>query len=827
MFATLNQLHASTKPNGHKPGDWSTALNFASDIFQDRLQPAQVNTLNLLGAMLSNLRNDPATPPALQPFLKQWQMPLLKLAIRDPNLLNQPDHPARRFLDALDEVALAVDGHGQLSEPISRPLRDWTERLSRDGARDPNLLEQAANALRTLTTPLLQARNNRIQRLRKVYESQQRIEHARHRVSAEIELRCAGMVLPKVLPELLDLGWREWLILMFLRSGGTDAEWRESLKVLDNLLIWLGPGGRPPDPVIAYRSLEFIEERLRTVSLDIAACRRWIDTLTGLLLLGQHPEWIDPQDTPPSPESPETKPQIPARIRAFRVGDWLRVAANADSPAIPLLLIWIGEGGDHFVFADRQGRKSLELDAREFERSLQEGRMARDEGFELPLSERIVGGLIQNVQEHLRYQVYYDTATGLLNHKGFLGWLTREFSEQRNSPTRHALCMIDIEQVRGIAGLCGHDETDRLLRELAELCKDALGGETLLSRCGDSRFVALFRDCDTRQGQLKAEKLVSTLGRYRFHWENRRFGLSAHIGLVIFRIDYETADIVFKRADTACLKAKEHSANHIHVHTEDDPALSAQEQSLDWAGRIDSFLAEKRLRLRAQKIAPLDPTDTTEHYEILLGIQDSDNRLLPPAEFIAAAERWNRIIDIDRAQVTAVFDWIRREPARFEALGGLSVNLSGQSVNSEEFMDFLHQRLVQADWPLHKLTFEITETAAITEFGRAERFIHRMRRHGCQFALDDFGSGFASYAYLKNLKVDYLKIDGVFIRDLATSEVDYAMVKSMHEVARSLGIKTIAEFVESAEILDRLRSIGVDYGQGYFIGKPFLLSELP
>lgn len=826
-FAALNQLGAAGKtggPAGSKTGDWAQALAFASEVFQNRLQPAQVNSLQMLGAVLAQIRVDPAIPPGLQPVLKQWQLPLLKLAIRDPQLLNDPGHPARQLLDILDQVALAADSHGQIDESLGCPLREWSDRLGRDSVREPGLVAQAAEALRILTAPLLKARNLRIQRLRKVCESQQRVQEARRQVATAIELRLAGMTIPRLVCELLDLGWREWLTLAHLRTGDTGQDWRDSLKALDNLLIWLGPGGRLPDPVAAYRQIEFIEERLYPVSLDIPASRRWIDTLAGFLVLGRRPEWLDePGSTQIDADNPARPPTL--RVRAFRVGDWLRLAAEPPAASV-LRLIWIGGSWEHFVFADRQGRKGLELDAEEFDRQLADGLMRRDDSLEFPLSERVVSGLIQNVQEQLRQQAHYDSATGFLNAKGLAGWLAREFSNRANAMARHTLCVIEIEQARGIAGLCGLEESDRLLREFAGLCRDALGSGILLARLGDNRFAALFQGCDGEQGRLHAEKLVVALGNYRFQWENRSFALGAYVGLVAFRVDGETAASVFKRADTACLRAKEYGINQILVQTEDDPALSARERGMDWAGRIDNLLADKRLYLRGQKIIALGDPGEPAHYEVLLGAHDDHGRLLPAGEFIAAAERWGRIADIDRAQVDAVFAWIRRRPERFAKLGGLSVNLSGQSVNSEEFMDFLHQRLVQADWPLEKLTFEITETAAITEFGRAECFIRRMRRHGCKFALDDFGSGFASYAYLKNLQVDYLKIDGVFVRDLAHSETDYAMVKSMNEVGHSLGIKTIAEYVESAEILAKLRQLGVDYGQGFFIGKPFPLEEL-
>ncbi len=833
-FAALTHLNlagtAGKAAVQAKPADWAGAMAFASEIFHNRLSEPQVNALQMLGAVLTGIRAEPSMPEGLQPILKQWQLPLLKLAIQDPRLLNDPEHPARRLLDMLDRVALAADSHGRIEENLARRLNEWTERLARDGARDPTVLEQVTESLEKLTEPLLRARNLRIRRLREIRESQQRIERARREVNAEIELRLAGAAIPDIVPELLETGWREWMVVAYLR-GDMAHEWLESLKVLDSLLIWLEPSNRLPDAVTAYQFIESVEDRLWPYALDIAACRHLIDELAELLIHGKKPhrvQWSgEPAQASVDSEPKPLKQPCSARLRSFRIGDWCQIALEPGAAPVPLNIAWIDENRGRFVFVDRQGTKRLELDAESFSRSLEERRAIRAEGLDLPLSERIVGKLLQDAQESVRNQAHIDPATGLFNQKGFTGRLSQEFTDNDKLAASYALCILELDQFRGISTLCGPEDGERLLREIADIFKQYLAPHEIMARIGDSRFGVLYPGCDLEISRMKTEGMVNGLAGYRFQWENRSFAVGGHAGLAVFKIDAETPASVLKHADTACMRAKELGVNQIQIYAADDPTLSRREQSLDWAGRIDSILAENRLFVRCQKIAPLnDIHGAASHYEILLGIRGEDGSLLSPADFVAAAERWNRISDIDRSQVESVFAWIRREPGRFAALGGFSINLSGQSVNSEEFMDFLHRRLAEADWPLEKITFEITETAAIEEFSQAERFIRRIRRHGCRFSLDDFGSGFASYAYLKNLEVDYLKIDGAFVRDLAHSETDYAMVKSMNEVGHSLGIKTIAEYVESEEILAKLREIGVDYAQGYHIGKPRLLMDI-
>lgn len=833
-FAALSRLNAAPDAtraaSGPKQPHWALPQGFISKLLNSRLREPQVNALGFLGAVMSSISADPATPAELRPILKQWQRPLFNLATRDPQLLDDPKSPARRLLDTLDQMSLAADSDGRIGDGLALRLDEWTERIATESARDPGVVERAAADLEALTEPALRARNLRVQRLRENCEGQRRTERTRQRVNAEVHRRLAGTTIPKIVAGLLENGWRDWLVQAYLR-GENALESQESLEVLDNLLRWLGPAGRLPDKSTAYRLIELVEDRLYPHSLDPAACRDLIDELTALLIHRKKPDWIEwtgetPGETPLSP-SQGRDPRILARLRSFRVGDWLRIAIEPDATPVPLSIAWIDDDLERFVFIDRQGNKRLELDSGTFSRYLGDRRATRAEGLELPLSERVVGTLMQNAQDNLRYHAYFDPITGLLNQKGLTGRLAQAFAERTDVSAANSLCILEIDQFRSISGFCGPEGSERLLGEIAEILKQHLGREESMARIGDNRFAALHICCELEPFRRKTEQAIGAIASYRFHWEDRSFAVSAYAGLVGFIIDAATPASVMKHADTACLRAKEKGIGQIQVYNEDDPSLTQREHLMDWGGRIDSILSEQRLCTRCQKIAPTnDVCGPDTHYEILLGIRDADGRLLPPGDFLAAAERWNRISDIDRIQIASVFAWIRRDPARFAGMGGFSINLSGQSVNSEKFMDFLHGQLSMADWPLEKITFEITETAAISEFGLAQNFIRKIRRLGCRFALDDFGSGFASYAYLKNLRVDFLKIDGAFVRDLASSDADYAFVKSMNEVGHSLGIKTVAEYVESEEIFLKLKEIGVDYVQGYHIGKPTLLNDL-
>ena len=298
------------------------------------------------------------------------------------------------------------------------------------------------------------------------------------------------------------------------------------------------------------------------------------------------------------------------------------------------------------------------------------------------------------------------------------------------------------------------------------------------------------------------------------------------MGLVPFIDNGNAVDTMLQQADSACISANRIGSSGIQIYQDDNDGLKTQQDIHEWAGRIDQVFAENRLFVRCQKIQPLDPENRHSYYEILLGVKDEDGEVIPPDSFIPAAERCRRMPEIDRWMVKAVFDWIELNGLDFDSIGGFSINLSGQSLSSQEFFDFLQEILESSTVSPEKITFEITETAAAEDMAFVGKFIKKIKEMGCKFSLDDFGTGYSSYSYLKSLNIDYLKIDGAFIKDITTSETDAAMVKSMNEIGHSLGLETIAEYVENDEIQEVVREIGVDYAQGWGVQKPVLLEDL-
>jgi len=297
------------------------------------------------------------------------------------------------------------------------------------------------------------------------------------------------------------------------------------------------------------------------------------------------------------------------------------------------------------------------------------------------------------------------------------------------------------------------------------------------------------------------------------------------MGLMEITNECDLVSNLFKHSESACVAAKSAGRDRVHIYKPDDEELVSRQNVMEWVAKVHRALDENRLRLRAQRIEPIVPLGETEstlrlHYEVLLCVEDEDGNQIPPVEFINAAEKYNRMQIVDRWVINTVFRWMQKNPAKLESFGGFSINLSGDSLNDERLMKFIFEEFRNFEIPRNKICFEVTETVAITNIADAADFIEEMKNIGCEFSLDDFGSGMSSYTYLKNLPVDYIKIDGAFVKGIATDANDFSMVKSITEMGHLMGKKVVAEFVENEAILEKLREIGVDYAQGYGIEKP-------
>lgn len=422
----------------------------------------------------------------------------------------------------------------------------------------------------------------------------------------------------------------------------------------------------------------------------------------------------------------------------------------------------------------------------------------------------------------LVYQASHDALTGLINRREFELRLERLCQSAIQQGREHALCYMDLDQFKIINDSCGHAAGDELLRQLAILLKSKLRERDTLARLGGDEFALLLENCALEDAVQVADLFRAEVQRFRFKWGDRIFGVGISVGMVAINCDSGTAANLLSAADAACYVAKDRGRNQIHVYEHRDLDLARHRGEMQWVARIHRAIEDGRLRLAWQEIRRTDGVpERTRHIELLLRMVGEDGEMILPMAFIPAAERYFVMPSLDAWVIGETLQLCQTHLASKDAKPCLfGVNLSGASLKDPVFRDMLLTRLQNEPAVGPHLCFEITETAAIGNLSVVNGFIEALRGFGCSFALDDFGSGLSSFNYLKNLSVDYLKIDGAFVRDIVINPVDRAMVEAVHRIGHLLGLKTVAEYVESDATLALLRQLGVDYVQGNGVHAP-------
>ncbi len=433
----------------------------------------------------------------------------------------------------------------------------------------------------------------------------------------------------------------------------------------------------------------------------------------------------------------------------------------------------------------------------------------------------------QQLAEMLSFQATHDALTGLLNRHEFERRLEWMLILAKEDLMEHSLMYLDLDQFKVINDTCGHVAGDELLRRVTDVLRSVVRDSDTVARLGGDEFGILLEYCPADKAVGLANRLREGLYAFRFVWDDKAFNISVSIGLVPVNHQSETLEQVLSAADSACYAAKEAGRNRVRVYQADDAELARRKGEMQWVSRITQALEQDLFSLYFQDIRALNPTrGQGRHCEILLRMHDLQGTMIPPGAFLPAAERYNLILTLDRWVVSHVLDWFSDHPQQLDKLRLCAINLSGHSFGDEEFLEFVAENFARSVVPPAKICFEITETAAISHMAKAVQFINRLKAIGCRFALDDFGAGMSSFAYLKTLPVDFLKIDGSFVKGIVTGPIDLAMLKSINEIGQVMGMKTVAEFVENDAIVARLREVGVDYAQGYGIARPRPLAEM-
>ncbi len=423
----------------------------------------------------------------------------------------------------------------------------------------------------------------------------------------------------------------------------------------------------------------------------------------------------------------------------------------------------------------------------------------------------------------LSYQATHDSLTGLINRAEFENRMNLALKSAAQHGRHHAVMYLDLDQFKVINDTCGHAAGDQLIRQVSSVLQRRLREGDMLSRLGGDEFGVLLENCPPDHALRIAEELRQTTRDLHFSSEGRSFAVSVSIGLVNVDDGLYTLADVLSAADAACYMAKDKGRNRVQVYRREDSEISLRHGEMEWVVRIQKALDEDRFVLYAQDIVQVTgKSHHGTHCELLVRMLDEDGKLVPPMAFIPAAERYGLMPSVDRWVLRNAFATMARLFAQpgGESLELCSINLSGATLGDDTFLDYVREQFERFALPTNRVCFEITETAAIANLDRAARFIEELRVLGCRFSLDDFGAGMSSFGYLKHLPVDFIKIDGGFVKDMADDPIDHAMVEAINNVGHVMGKQTIAEFVDSAKVMKALRKIGVDFAQGYWVAKP-------
>jgi len=432
----------------------------------------------------------------------------------------------------------------------------------------------------------------------------------------------------------------------------------------------------------------------------------------------------------------------------------------------------------------------------------------------------------RELNRRLSYAASHDILTELVNRTEFENRLARSLKSARAMETSYAVLYIDLDQFKIVNDACGHSAGDQLLKQIGALLKSKIRWRDTLARLGGDEFGVLLESCAMEEALRTAETLREVVSDFRFTWDDRTFRLGASIGVVPITPATDDVAALLTAADSACAAAKDAGRNRVYSYQENDIDLMKRRKEMQWAARISNALEENRFELFRQTIMPLQSgLETGAHYELLLRMRDESGNLVAPDLFIVAAERYGLTPSIDRWVITHALRWLVSEADERQRLALCSINLSGQSLTDEKFLPFVIEQFQHSGIDGRLICFEITETAAIASYSQANRFIHALKEIGCRFALDDFGTGLSSFGYLKHFPVDFLKIDGSFVKEILHDPIDREMVRSINEIGHLTGKQTIAEFAENAEIITMLKGLGVDYAQGYGVEKPKQLRE--
>jgi diguanylate cyclase (GGDEF)-like protein len=821
-----------------------TALDGSASDFRERLvdvaselgggslraDARQTEAMELLSRLHQALAVDPLLPQPFRDWAQPLMAPILGAQLR-PEGLGESAETIRRLLELLEFGSVVC---AQRDDAPTRELRTRIEQVIAGLAELPALLppelDTAATELERLLLRHRRAGSAVEERVVEACVGQQRLIEARREVDRELTERFAGRELPPALIELLDDRLHALLVLPLLREGSDSEAWRQRRTELDRLeqLLALAPGSEARQQA-SSAALDWIDTLAIGQAGDQVRVQQQVEAVRAALADpdAELSAWPG-REQPPAPliaSLDETSDAHAQQLRLMQAGDWLAFDLDRPEPRL-LKLAWLAPDRQRFVFVSQLGHKAEDLSDRELLEALRSQRVRLLEDGKSTVVERAWRRMLEGLHDELAEQASRDPLTGLLNRKELDRRLLAWISGRHRPPL--ALLWVGADHQRILnqsLGLEGGDHALKLLgRVLGEVAREHDPERAYVARIAGDEFAMVLPRCDAALAEQVGQRLRERLESLDAHWQERRFRLSASIGIVVGDENCSGGDALLRDAESACGAAKELGRGRTYLHHADDFRLSQMRETVDWVGKVEQSLQQGQLVLFGQRALSLSDRAKggPDYLEVLLRMRGGDG-VSTPQNFIIAAERYGQITAIDRFVLQQLGLHLMASDAsrRFR----IAFNLSAHNVVDPEFIAEIIQTLRAQPQPLHQLCIELTETAAIQQLAAASEGMRRLSEAGISLALDDFGSGWSSYNYLRRLPVDIVKVDGAFIKDIAINPQDLALARSINEVAHMLGKLTVAEHIENQATLELVRDIGFDYAQGFFIETPRPLTQ--
>lgn len=796
------------------------------------------NRLSFVDNVFRTLHNNFEVSADMAPSLSRLRVPLARLSLQEPRFFTQPEHPAHQLLDKLSVLASADH---TVNRTLQGKVASIVDRIADDYKDDSTVFAEAQKDLDNLLTQQDRTSSRNIERVVSGLEGQEKLVRAQRRVEKLLSDRLDSQRSPKALLDLVNGGWRSALVQLALREGEDSVAWKEEAALLDTLVKDFGDSESGELPESRLREMQVrlraLNKRLHTSNpgsiAHEAPIRHINSVLTGqapLATLGYASPLPEQQalDARRIEKLPRLRRWM-QRVNDLEPGARLRYR-DKDGRRRHMKLVWISDAKDRFVFVNERGQKIAELSNVQLARQLSRGAQPPTRVDDMSVLDQSMYETLEQAQKTLSFDRNRDSLTQLINGESLLYQLQRSLRHAQTRGSEHTFILLDIDNFALVNQVFDETSGDQVLTEFANMLGQLNDRRALTARIEEDEFGILLTYRSTQEGRSIAEKIRNDIAESSLTINDEAVSFTVSMGIAAVAESSESPESIMNQARSALALAKNQGRDQVVIFDVDQEELLRFREERDASRkRLDDAMSTDALVLRAQPIvkSAIDGSvNATHHYEILLAIRDDDGELQSPLEFIRSAERFGYVTLVDRWVLRETFAWISGLMDAQKEIPELSINLSGTSITDNSFLDYVLEQISEYGVGTSKLCFEITETGAIDNLPLAADFVRTLKNIGCKFSLDDFGTGLASHKYLKELPVDYVKIDGTFITDVHHNRTDFAMAKSINDLAHFLGQKTIAECVENLDMVPALREIGIDYLQGWGIGMPRELSAI-